>query len=396
MSFSVSRSTTSTHVPNRRRLKANNKDSDKHNDGSFRDRRHALLRNIKAIREPQRLYMKGVSHLLDKIDPVLLADHPENVRLWLPSDISQPMREDWCTQDLPQLEYRLRCALANGALQDIRRFRQFTQALTAKTRSHISNTQSTISRARGQFDRVQQKINNATATYRACRDAIVRLAPNEEFGEWKNTLQELRREDIWGPAREGSETSESHHISSWIWQTTHQGSVPEYDNEFHSALRVEWCRAQERAKRYEEEVQLVEEEMRRTLAFFVWLAHEWETRAAVPPVGYLGGDKTTIAGISAHARKQATVYHKLVNTYVSDWFECLETKSLGSSWLQQYPRPSCTRRHRLPSNVKLYHSKSAPTDTSTPDDVDFNLDSEDELNHTISSDHDLLEELTDS
>ena len=44
--------------------------------------------------------------------------------------------------------------------------------------------------------------------------------------------------------------------------------------DFHAVLRVEWCKSQERAARYEEEVELVVEEMRRTLTFFEWLVRE--------------------------------------------------------------------------------------------------------------------------
>ena len=49
-----------------------------------------------------------------------------------------------------------------------------------------------------------------------------------------------------------------------------QGSVSGDDQDLSSALQVEWCKAQERATRYEEEIELVVEEMRRTLVFFEW------------------------------------------------------------------------------------------------------------------------------
>ena len=334
--------------------------------------------------------MVGVVRLLDQIDPVLLADHPENVELWLPSDIPQPRREGQCTSGLPQLEYRLRYAIANHALQDIRRFRQFSQALAAKTQSHISNTQSTVSRARGQFDRVQQKIDQAAATYWVCRAAIMRLAPNEEFGEWKNILQELHKDDIRSPAREGG-ASKSCYVPSWIWRTSHQGSASSSSQDFCSALRVEWCKARERATRYEEEVQLIVEEMRRTLAFFNWLACRWDSwataSAGCPSVG-----GRTKAGISAYAHKQASVYRKLIVLFVSEWWECLEAKSLGSPWLQRYPHPPSTKRRRLVSNVQLYHPKPEPLNGDVPDGEESDLDGE-EIGRFVSDNRDLLKEL---
>jgi hypothetical protein len=140
--------------------------------------------------------------------------------------------------------------MAMNALQDVRRFRRYSQAITAKTRSHISNTNKT--RTSSQHNKIQRRINRAAATYRAALSAIKKLDPEENFGTWKTDLCELRKEDIRGPAREGTETSESHHVPSWIWQTSFQASASANDKDFYTALQVEWCKAQERAARYED------------------------------------------------------------------------------------------------------------------------------------------------
>ena len=118
---------------------------------------------------------------------------------------------------------------------------------------------------------------------------------------------------------------------------------------------MEWCQAQERAARYEEKVQLVVEEMRRTLVFSKWLAREWEGRALTSK----DVDNTTKHGISAYAHKQAAIYRKLVDVFILNWYECLKQKSLGSSWLKDYPIPPPVKRQRLTSNVHLYHSRRA-------------------------------------
>ena len=44
-------------------------------------------------------------------------------------------------------------------------------------------------------------------------------------------------------------------------------------------MLVNWARAQERAKHFEEEVELCVEEMRQTLSFFSWSTSEWDKRA---------------------------------------------------------------------------------------------------------------------
>ena len=376
----------------RRRLKARDYDDDEAHMSSFHERRRALSRSISAIQDPRRLYINVDNHL-DSIDPILLADHPENVQLWLPSNLSPSTRDERCVPDLPHLEYRLRYAIAMNSLQDIRRFRQYSQAITAKTQVHISNTQKTITRVRSQFDRVQQRINRAVATYRASWCAIRKLAPNEEFGPWKNSLQELRREDIRGPGREGSETSESRHISSWIWQTQVEAPTSVDEQSTFAPLGVEWCKAQERAKRYEEEVELVIEEMRRTLAFFKWLANEWERRA-VSSSGGPGVDQLTACGISAYAHKQARIYRRLVDVFIGDWYESLKQQPAASSWLHMYSASSSKKRCRLFSNVRRYHPTSMPTDGSSHDSDTEESDIEDNyLNQPAFIDDNLFEEL---
>ena len=148
-------------------------------------------------------------------------------------------------------------------------------------------------------------------------------------------------------------------------------------------MRVEWCKAQERATRYEEEIILVVEEMRRTLAYFKWLTCDWEKRAVSPPVDGPGVDDTIRKGTSAYAYRQAEVYHKMTDVFISSWYECLKEKGLGSPWLKQYSPPSQTKRRRLVSLVKLYHSVSA-----SPGD----LPNDAELERGLGENHDDPEE----
>ena len=99
--------------------------------------------------------------------------------------------------------------------------------------------------------------------------------------------------------------------------------------------------------------------MRRTLVFFEWLACEWKQRATPPPRVV---DTLTANGIAAYTRKQAAVYRKLVKIFVDDWHECLTSRSLGSPWIEKYSTPPTIKRHRLVSNVQLYHSSPPPSD----------------------------------
>jgi hypothetical protein len=68
------------------------------------------------------------------------------------------------------------------------------------------------------------------------------------------------------------------------------------------ALRVEWCKALARSSRYIEEVMLLREEMRRTIAYGQTAAMQWENLAVA---GLPGASAEVIEGRCAYAAEQA-------------------------------------------------------------------------------------------
>ena len=226
----------------RRALTKRSRNTD--NEGSldsFVERRRVLVDDINSLCDSQRLYMPGVGPLLDTVDPILLADHPENVNLWLPSALPPASQSTECVSGLPQTEYRLRFAQAASALEQIRLCRRLLRVLATKTQAHITNTQKTGTRTRSIFDKAKAKQAKAVATYRVARKAIESLAPDEGFGRWKGTLLELDDSDVRGPGREEFEISTSRFVQSWIWTTATKTSTSAEDPDLNIALRVEWC-----------------------------------------------------------------------------------------------------------------------------------------------------------
>ena len=326
----------------------------------FVERRRTLTKDIDSLRNPQRFYMPGVEPLLDMINPILLADRPESVDLQLPSTIPPTLRDTQCIKELPEIEYWLRIARATSALHQIHLYRRILQALALKTQVHIKNTQKTCTRMRSVFEKVKAKQAQAVMTYRVSWTAIKNLAPNEEFGRWKSTLQKLEDSDLHGPGREEFELSASRFVQSWIWSTAIQTSTSAEDPDLNVTLRVEWCKAQEQARRYEEEVELVVEEMRRTLVTLELNACDWDERGGSPSHHTSPLDPRVVSGATAYAYKQADIQRKLVKVFLDDWYEDLENQPLAAFWLSRYPRPSMDHRHRLVSNVTLYHSTPHP------------------------------------
>ena len=300
--------------------------------------------------------MPGSQPFLDSTDPVLLIDHPENIQLWLPSAFPSSSRDALCMEGLPLLEYRLRCAQATNALHEIRNLRQLMRIVAVKTQSHIAHTQRTATRTRTLFDRIKIKLSHAVAAYQTSRTAIANLAPNEEFGSWRGTLLELHNVDIRGPGCDEGQSSTSCLVQSWIWTTAPHVSASPEDPDLQATLRVEWSKAQERARRFEEEAELIVEEMRRTLGFLEWKVEEWKSFATSLPSGASAIDTTTSDGVTAYANKQADIQLRLATTFIDDWYPLLAQLPSNIEWLKQYPRPSESKRRRLISNVRLYHS----------------------------------------
>ena len=106
-------------------------------------------------------------------------------------------------------------------------------------------------------------------------------------------------------------------------------------------------------------MEIVVEEMRRTLAFFEWTACAWEQRAR-DRLGEPRMRSNVADGLAAYTARKASLYRKLITVFLQEWYHPLDRKSLGSSWLKVYPCPEVVQRHQLPSNVAAYHSSTEP------------------------------------
>lgn len=75
-----------------------------------------------------------------------------------------------------------------------------------------------------------------------------------------------------------------------------------------------------RAKRWEEEVELLTEEMRRILQFFEWEAHRWNElgkECAIEPADSLR------EGLIAYAARQASLRRALSRSFSASWADTL-------------------------------------------------------------------------
>jgi hypothetical protein len=109
-------------------------------------------------------------------------------------------------------------------------------------------------------------------------------------------------------------------VISWIWQSAgYMGGA--MGEQIYEGVRVEWCKAYARVKRWQEEVLLLQEEMVRCLRTLEWQASIWDARAASEH--YTGSrvfSSLHLQGAMAFAARQAAVRRKLATRFRRMWW----------------------------------------------------------------------------
>ncbi|KAJ7016855.1 hypothetical protein C8F04DRAFT_1215328 [Mycena alexandri] len=272
----------------------------------FIKRRTALLKRIRAFRKMQRAYMPHLRKYLAQSQKVLWDSDEdrdaEAIHLFLPSDIADgAKRVKACAEGLVNVESSLREAEAHDALETLRQGLR-VRTMTNRYRLRHATGQRALTRGQGVLRQNNVRIHKAKLRYRYARNALARLRGN---GEWEQTLRVLQDKDVRAlneralteeeeaqretvhdlrDVEEGGvgtygmvALGEGRRTLSWIWYTAKAEDPSE--QELVEALRVEWCKAYARMRRWHEDVVLVEEEMRRTIQYGYWEAGEWLKRS---------------------------------------------------------------------------------------------------------------------
>ncbi|KAJ7029470.1 hypothetical protein C8F04DRAFT_1264926 [Mycena alexandri] len=283
-------------------------------------RRTQLRGRIKAFRKQQKTYMPKVRRYLTASQRLVWDrddKEPEATRLFMPSDLPNAgARVKACAAGLDSVEARLQTGEAGEALDGLRAGLR-TRALT---------------RGQGILCQINLKIHGSKLRYRYARQALLKL---KGHGAWEEEFKVLTEDDVralneralteeekasreclrmagevpeeGGIAVLGDVVSgETHRHLSWIWYAVSKKEGE--DERLHEALRVEWCKAYSRSRRWREELVLVEEEMRRTIEYGDWARRRWLTWATARTV-LLGKSEVMSAevaeGVRAYALEQA-------------------------------------------------------------------------------------------
>jgi len=93
-------------------------------------------------------------------------------------------------------------------------------------------------------------------------------------------------------------------------------------------LRVEWTKLRARAHRWDEEVELVVEEMRRVLFFLNWKARWWMEQGE----NCLNVTAELREGLQAYAAKQASVLKRMAQYFASQWRGIHSAYNITAEW----------------------------------------------------------------
>ncbi|KAF7367657.1 CxC2 domain-containing protein [Mycena sanguinolenta] len=288
-------------------------------DHDFLKRRTAIRKRILAFRKLQQTYMLNVRKFLTQLQRVLWDSDgdrdAEAIRLFLPSDIADSTkRVKACAEGLPEVESSLWEGEVHDALKSLRQGLR-VRTMTNRFRLRNATGQRALTRGQGILRQNNVKIHKAKLRYRYARNALCRVTwgteddicalnertvLNEERAQWE-AVHDLRDVEEGGVAEYGVVAlGEGRRTLSWIWYTAKGGEPTEL--ELVEALRVEWCKAYARMRRWHEDVVLVEEEMRRTIQYGYWEAGQWLERSVARESE---GDAVLQEGRKAYALEQA-------------------------------------------------------------------------------------------
>ncbi|KAJ6517571.1 hypothetical protein DFH09DRAFT_940379 [Mycena vulgaris] len=292
------------------------------------ERTSKLRRKVFAWIDIQRLFFPVVELLRKKEDEArarTAGSQPvpgvkvHDIDLWLPSALKRraggASAEDGCTVEILTCEYRLRVGQANEALHDIRRHLLVRTHLYMLKDRHARGVRANT-RSKTKIEVIEERIRRASAQYRDAWAALKVLGTRLGRQEWAATLKELTNDDVRGmPRREQSDPRKIVRPMSWIWLAQIEGrklGEPEQQDE---ALRIEWAKTRARSLRWAEEVDLLEEEMRRIQQFLLWRSDWWLAKVGARDLE----EGPQAEGETAYAMRQAGLQADLCARFAAQW-----------------------------------------------------------------------------
>jgi hypothetical protein len=169
---------------------------------NLQERCAALYRSVHKWYLLQNVYVPLVVELRDEAMPVSNDDtqeiNAEDLPLLFPSSLPSDMRQA-SLRGCASKVVRLRLALMEDSLSDLRRYRRVMVGLVRKYKLDIDGTGTKAgTRARAILAGVVAKVARSAAHYRISYDALLRIKPR---GKWRSRYLVLKDANIRGPHR---------------------------------------------------------------------------------------------------------------------------------------------------------------------------------------------------
>ncbi|KAJ7080717.1 hypothetical protein C8R43DRAFT_909900 [Mycena crocata] len=305
----------------------------------LQEHRLAFLTKLRSFRELQAVYTPGALRCIAaeemRRDTDAPPPNPEFIRLWLPSEMPQAeLTGGGCQHNIIQMEAIMREGQCNNALSSIR-MRLHSKRFLINFRDENITGQAKSTRSRTIISQLGTRIDLLARKYRQGHLALRKLKgpdhaphlkelkatdlilegeeardPGKAAKSDRAAIKKLARIGMGktsAPLRNDASSKKAPGIA-WIWMA--QGALDDAEEHLHESLRVDWARAKARKNRWEEEVELLREEMRRVLRYLKWYATLWDARATAA-TARTDIDAETKQGMEAYALKQSGILQTL-------------------------------------------------------------------------------------
>lgn len=97
-------------------------------------------------------------------------------------------------------------------------------------------------------------------------------------------------------------------------------------------MQVEWSKARARMQRWNEELLIEQEEMRRAKVYLKWKEAWWHERSSLQ----VHGDGTVLSGVLGYAHKQGAICSRMAEKFAVHWLPHLREKGIKPVWEVDY------------------------------------------------------------
>ncbi|KAL0567251.1 hypothetical protein V5O48_014745 [Marasmius crinis-equi] len=288
------------------------------------DERGKIQRSIARFRSLQKVYTPAAL-TASTPNPTTPTATAEAISLLLPSSLPPAIRNLPEMRSWVQMEIDFRHAQLQTSLQAIRTQLFVQNRLYSQQSLHVRG-QRGLTRAKAVEDRCKRKLLDHKQKYRAAWLALLALLGSRDLigHKWLADTDVVGLHDVDTAAVKNPRKrkknqhkpedlileGESRRKLSWIWTGVDVSNDSEAMKE---AMRIEWCKAWARKRRWKEELELVEEEMRRVPLSLEHDAKVWEGRRL--PVD----EDAQIEGINAYSNRQAALRRGISVKFQSLW-----------------------------------------------------------------------------